>query len=188
VPLSPARTGVSTLVTASIDMTPPASAQEEVARNVRRIAQLVDERRRQLSWSDRVSLRAISVAGTVWFVLAHVAAFAAWAAWNSLGPVGWRVDPYPFGLLTMAVSLEGVLLAAFVLVTQRRLSIDVDRRDHLHLQVAILAERESTLILQTVRGLAERLGIEAPASAEPLAVDTDLRALLREIERQFPGE
>ena len=45
----------------------------------------------------------------------HVTVFAAWAVWNATAPEHLRFDPYPYGLLTFIVSLEGVLIATFVL-------------------------------------------------------------------------
>ena len=49
-------------------------------------------------------------AGTLAFVIVRLIAFAAWAAWNNWKPQSWRFDPYPYGLLTFIVSLEGVLV------------------------------------------------------------------------------
>src|SRR3954462_14073358 len=53
------------------------------------------------------------VASSTPFLVLHVAWFVAWMAWNSglleLAPF----DPYPFGLLTMVVSLEAIFLSIF---------------------------------------------------------------------------
>ena len=68
--------------------------------------------------------------------------------WNSFAPSPWRFDPYPYGLLTMFVSMEGVILAVFVLITQNRMSQQSDRRDHLDLQIDLLAEQEMTMVLR----------------------------------------
>jgi hypothetical protein len=46
------------------------------------------------------------------FVYIHIIWFAAW--------IGFRVEPYPFGLLTMIVSLEAIFLSTFVMISQNR--------------------------------------------------------------------
>ena len=50
---------------------------------------------------------------------------------EQLASPGLRFDPYPYGLLTFIVSLEGVLIATFVLITQNRMAAQSDQRDHL---------------------------------------------------------
>ena len=57
------------------------------------------------------------------FVALHVVWFGAWILINLLLPF----DPFPFGLLTMLVSLEAIFLSTFVLISQNR----HDERDHL---------------------------------------------------------
>lgn len=51
-------------------------------------------------------------AGSMTFVYVHIVWFAAW--------IGFRLEPYPFGLLTMIVSLEAIFLSTFVLISQNR--------------------------------------------------------------------
>lgn len=48
--------------------------------------------------------------------------------------------------LTMAVSLEAIFLAWFVLAIQNRLARQLDKRTHLNLQIDMLAEREMTAV------------------------------------------
>lgn len=53
------------------------------------------------------------------FVLFHVVWFAVWVGYNVIrGDDGW--DPFPFGLLTLTVSLEAIFLSIFVLISQNR--------------------------------------------------------------------
>jgi uncharacterized membrane protein len=57
--------------------------------------------------------------GTLQFLFIHIALFAFWIGFNLIrGDRGF--DPYPFGLLTMAVSLEAIVLSVFVLLSQTR--------------------------------------------------------------------
>lgn len=67
--------------------------------------------------------------GSLWFFFLHVAIFAVWVGLN-IDP-DYAFDPYPFGLLTMAVSLEAILLSVMVLLTQNRQAA----RDHIRSDV-----------------------------------------------------
>ena len=54
------------------------------------------------------------------FLIFHIIWFSSWVIWNSgLLPVE-PFDPYPFGFLTLVVSLEAIFLSIFVLMTQNR--------------------------------------------------------------------
>lgn len=158
--------------------------------NIRAIIDLEREAQAASSWSARVSDAISRFAGSLWFVLCHLAAFTAWATWNALGPASLRFDPYPYGLLTFIVSLEGVLIATFVLIIQNRMAIQSDRRDHLNLQVDLLAEQEMTLMLRMLRRISERLEI-APESSEDervqkLAEETNVYELMQALDQELP--
>ena len=60
-------------------------------------------------------------AGSVPFVYIHIFWFTVWITMN-LGAFGRRFefDRFPFGLLTMVVSLEAIFLSTFILITQNR--------------------------------------------------------------------
>jgi uncharacterized membrane protein len=64
------------------------------------------------SLQNRVADAITTFAGSMWFVYIHVLWFGAW--------IGLRVEHYPFGLLTMIVSLEAIFLATFVMISQNR--------------------------------------------------------------------
>ncbi len=70
---------------------------------------------------DRVSDRITGFAGSLNFVYLHTVWFIIWIALN-VGLVGasLQFDKYPFGLLTMIVSLEAIFLSTFVMVSQNR--------------------------------------------------------------------
>ncbi len=60
------------------------------------------------------------IASSSAFFNLHVIWFATWILWNT-GAFGFeRFDPFPFGLLTMVVSLEAIFLSMFVLMAQSR--------------------------------------------------------------------
>lgn len=70
---------------------------------------------------DRVADAITSFAGTMGFVYLHAAWFAVWIALNE-GLLGRATifDAYPYGLLTMIVSLEAIFLSTFVMISQNR--------------------------------------------------------------------
>ena len=69
------------------------------------------EERRQ-SLENRIADAITRFAGSMQFVYLHIIWFAAW--------IGFRVEHYPFGLLTMIVSLEAIFLSTFVMISQNR--------------------------------------------------------------------
>jgi uncharacterized membrane protein len=165
----------------------------EASATARNIHAIIDLERKALaasSWSARVSDAISRFAGSLWFVLCHLTAFIGWAAWNALASPSLRFDPYPYGLLTFIVSLEGVLIATFVLITQNRMAAQSDRRDHLNLQVDLLAEQEMTLVLRMLRRISERLNIQPETSeqerAEKLGEETNVYELMQELQKELP--
>ncbi len=61
---------------------------------------------------NRIADRITGFAGSMAFVYIHVLWFALW--------IGFGVEHYPFGLLTMIVSLEAIFLSTFVMISQNR--------------------------------------------------------------------
>jgi uncharacterized membrane protein len=61
---------------------------------------------------NRIADRITTFAGSMTFVYLHVIWFSCW--------IGFGVEKYPFGLLTMIVSLEAIFLSTFVMISQNR--------------------------------------------------------------------
>jgi CRP/FNR family cyclic AMP-dependent transcriptional regulator len=80
--------------------------------------------------------------GSMPFLFINAAIFAAWIGVNSL-PLGIpHFDPYPFGLLTMAMSIEAIFLSCFVLISQNR-QAEKDRvRADIEYEINVKAELE----------------------------------------------
>jgi uncharacterized membrane protein len=74
------------------------------------LVQHADQRAR--SFQNRLADRITAFAGSMSFVYIHLAWFGCW--------IGLGVESYPFGLLTMIVSLEAIFLSTFVLISQNR--------------------------------------------------------------------
>lgn len=58
--------------------------------------------------------------GSLPFLFIHIGLFALWIGFNVLLPVSMQFDPFPFGFLTLVVSLEAIILSVFVLLSQNR--------------------------------------------------------------------
>src|SRR6266550_1655512 len=69
-------------------------------------------RKRAESIQNSVADRITTFAGSMGFVYIHVTWFAVW--------IVFRIEDYPFGLLTMIVSLEAIFLSTFVMISQNR--------------------------------------------------------------------
>jgi uncharacterized membrane protein len=68
--------------------------------------------KRAESAQNRIADKITAFSGSMLFVYIHILWFGAW--------IGFRVEHYPFGLLTMIVSLEAIFLSTFVLISQNR--------------------------------------------------------------------
>jgi uncharacterized membrane protein len=153
-------------------------------------ARQADQRTRM----GRVAERLTQIASSTWFFWLHVVWFAVWIGWNAGVAIG-AFDPFPFGLLTMIVSLEAIFLATFVLMTQQREAGIAELREELTLQVNLRIEEEVTKTLQLVAGLYTRLGhtmaqdTELERMLEPLdatAIEREVTSQLNEAARQHP--
>lgn len=108
-----------------------------------------------------------SAFGSMPFLLANVIWFLVWIIINlNLIPAIPAFDPFPFGLLTMIVSLEAIVLAIVVLISQNRDARIAELREEVDLQIDILAEHELTKLSQLVILLLEKEQIEYPKDAE----------------------
>jgi len=90
---------------------------------------------------DRAADRVTAFAGSLNFVYIHSVWFAVWIAIN-IGLLGSALvfDQFPFGLLTMIVSLEAIFLATFVMVSQNRQAARSDVRSQLDFENNVRAE------------------------------------------------
>ena len=90
---------------------------------------------------DRAADHVTNFAGSLNFVYIHSAWFAVWIAIN-VGILGSAIvfDKFPFGLLTMIVSLEAIFLSTFVMVSQNRQAARSDIRSQLDFENNVRAE------------------------------------------------
>src|SRR6202020_431279 len=100
-------------------------------------------------------------------------------------------DPFPFGVLSVVVSSESVLLTIFVLISQNRMARQAEKRSHLDLQVGMLAEQELTAVLQMQHKICQRLGIDIGSAKQELqsfSDATDVSKLASDLENHLPGQ
>ena len=90
---------------------------------------------------DRIADTITSFAGRMVFVYVHAVWFAVWIALNEglLGKAG-VFDPYPYGLLTMIVSLEAIFLSTFVMISQNRQAARENVRADLDFETNVRSE------------------------------------------------
>jgi len=162
------------------------------SRNIRAIARLENEALHQRSLTGRISDGVTRFAGSSVFIVLHIIWFSLWIILNMGRVRGIHpFDPYPFTFLTMVVSLEAIFLSIFVLISQNRMARQADRRAHLDLQINLLAEQENTMMLRMLESLCEREGIKTESLKEEihsLFTQTDVRALMHELEKELPDE
>ncbi|PYS83107.1 MAG: cyclic nucleotide-binding protein [Acidobacteria bacterium] len=109
------------------------NVNEEVEENLTVVQRIAD----WLAWFS----------GSMPFLLIHALWFIVWISLNTFllpqNPDGTRgFDPFPFGLLTMIVSLEAIFLACFVLISQNRQAQKDKVRGDIEYDVNIKAELE----------------------------------------------
>ena len=159
-------------------------------RNIRAIARLEEGVLHSRSRADRLAWAITRAAGSGVSLLFHVLWFSVWLLAN-VGMFGATpFDPFPFTLLTMIVSIEVIFLSLVVLLNQNRMATETEKREHLNLQIGLLAERELTLILRMQRELSQHLGITGPLSREleELLKDTDVDDIAAKLDRELPRE
>ena len=165
------------------DSSPTLSATIE--RYIRTIIRLRLKVARERTLQDRVADAITGFSGHMLFVYAHVVWFSIWLLLNT-GRLGVRpFDPFPYGLLTMIVSLEAIFLSTFVLITQNRMSQQAEHRADLDLHIDLLTEYELTRVLQMLDAIQDKLGIENDQDTElaELESETKPEEVLAEIER-----
>jgi uncharacterized membrane protein len=135
---------------------------EHVAETIEEIVGLENRDRLYMGLSDKLANKITAFSGSMFYVWLHVVWFSIWIVVNISLLVFAPFDPYPFGLLTMIVSLEAIFLSTFVLITQNRQAIAADRRAKVDLQVNMIAEREITKVMEMVQHLHNHVGLGTP--------------------------
>ena len=156
-----------------------------IERNIRTIIHLRTRAARERGLQSRMADAITSFSGRMIFAYVHILWFGVWIFLNT----GWfgvhPFDPFPYGLLTMVVSLEAIFLSTFVLISQNRLGEETERRADLDLHIGLLTEHELTRVLQMLDVIQEKLGIVDHENSElaDLEMETRPEDVLAEIHR-----
>jgi uncharacterized membrane protein len=132
---------------------------------------------------NRIADRITEFAGSMRFVYIHMVWFAVWIALN-VGLLGFLIgkgfDPFPFGLLTMIVSLEAIFLSTFVMISQNR--ADQKREvlaDH-QWEMIQAEEKQNRLLLQLSQQILDLTAaihdVTVKSEADPNAKRSDASA------------
>lgn len=156
-----------------------------IERNIRTIIHLRLQAARARNVQDRIADGFTSFSGRMVFVYVHIVWFSAWFLLNTGWFGGQPFDPFPYGLLTMIVSLEAIFLSTFVLISQNRQNEETEHRADLHLHIGLLTEHELTRVLQMLDAIQDKLGIENDTDSElaDLEMETRPEDVLAEIAR-----
>lgn len=147
---------------------------------------------RERTRAERYADKLIELVGSVPFLIFHVILFVVWLSLNARiipGTETW--DPFPFGLLTMVLTLEQSLLTIFIIISQNRASEIADLRNEIDLQVNVLAEEEISKALKLLRLIGEKLDIDEIINDEELRVmetTLDLQAIEKQTEQELGGK
>ena len=128
--------------------------------------------KRLQSFGDKLADKVTAIAGSTAFLALNVLWFAAWVLVN-MGVFGAHLvfDEYPFGFLTMVVSLEAIILSVFVLISQNRQSKRAEIRAELDYLTDLQADAEITTIISILERLSEKQGIDVSDLLTNLAID-----------------
>lgn len=138
--------------------------------------------------SDKIADFLTESFGTVVFLSINAIWFGIWIIINTgLIPGIVPFDPFPFGLLTMIVSLEAIFLAIIVLISQNRSSNVEDLREEIDLQINVRTEEEVTKILILLDRIHDHLGLPPEDDAELIVMKqkTDLSAIEKRLTEEM---
>lgn len=122
-------------------------------------------------WQAKLADWSTARFGTMTFFI-NVFWFALWIALNTrVFPGVEPFDEYPLSFLTMVVSLEAIILAIIVLISQNREERIATLRQEVDLQINLQTEKELTKLMEMVVVLLEMQGIDVEE-------DEELRAML----------
>ena len=141
--------------------------QTRVSRNVN------EELEEKLSTLQRIADWIAWFSGSMQFLIVNLLWFVVWIAINTL-PLGVsQFDPFPFGLLTMIVSLEAIFLSCFVLISQNRQSEKDHIRSDIEYEVNIQAEKEVAYLHEKMDHIHEQM-LERFSDVENLVKDSNV--------------
>jgi len=129
------------------------------------------EKKRAESVQNRIADRITDFAGSMTFVYLHILWFGSW--------IGFGVEKYPYGLLTMIVSLEAIFLSTFVMISQNRADAKRQAIADQQWQTVQEEDRQNVQLLslsKQILDLTEAVHDYAAARANGVAPKSDARS------------
>lgn len=151
--------------------------------NIRQVARMERQALKHRSLGERLADRIAHSMGSWTFIVAQSSILGVWIAANFLA---WahHWDPYPFVLLNLVMSFQAAYASPIIMMSQNRQSKVDQLRNHLDLQINLLAEQELTTILRMLALLCEKSGVEVTENSEITALASTTRPsrILQQIE------
>jgi len=155
--------------------------EQETESNVLKVVEIEKAQKQNRTFGEKLSETIALFCGSMTFVYVHVAWFGGWILFNSVLPFQ-HFDPFPFTFLTLVVSLEAIFLSTFILISQNHETRLTERRNHLDLQINMMAEQENTKLLELVEAIAKKVGVSfKKADMRPLLEPMDPAKVVEQI-------
>ena len=170
-----------------------AKVPETVRRNIGSVAQLEQEFRAQqantVAW---LSERITNLIASPLYIITHAVWFFSWISINTIDLFGIvHFDPFPFSFLGLCLASEATLLTTFVLMSQKRQARQADQWANVALQVSLVAEQETTKMLEMLQAICRQMGLKSVANDQELCemIETPtLVAIAQELEKVRENE
>lgn len=142
-------------------------SKEYFRRNRERIEGFRQKLDKKRSLAEKLADEINEMFGSLEFLFWNGILFTAWIILNTnIIPGITPFDPFPFGLLTMIVSLQAIFLSIFVLISQNRQAKIADLREEVDLQINMIAEKEITKLIQMQAIVMKSMGIRIEGDDE----------------------
>lgn len=158
----------------SVELSPFQERLKKSRRAIRSLKARADAKR---TTAEKVADGMTAVGGSFSFLILNCIWFLYWIILNTNIVPGLKpFDPFPFSLLTMIVSLEAIILAIFVLISQNREQKINHLREEIDLEIDLVAESELTKVMELVVLIAKKNGID-------LSKDMEIKEMLKPLNR-----
>ena len=144
-----------------------------VERNVKILIDRKKEDRDKRNHKEIIVDSIASFAGSIISVYIHFIFFGIWIIWN----VGWiNIKPFDprFIILALFAAIETIFLSTFVLISQKRMNTEANKRAELDLQIVLLTEHEVTRMMTLVTAMAKKMGIKEAHDKEIEELSKDI--------------
>lgn len=159
------------------------SLESLTRRNIETISRIEQATHDSRTRADVVADTIARFCGSMAFVWVHCLWYGSWLLFNMVAPKAERFDPAPFPNLTLIVSLEAIFLSTFILISQNRQQRLAEKRNHLDLQINLLAEQENSQVICMLQEVMQHMGIKSSQpTVEALQKATDPEKLSEQID------